>query len=103
MILEAERLYLCVMTDNDFGALHTNEPQPGAFVFYDRLCPDEDRLIIRGHCGICTGDDQIIHARDKVRKDDYRAIEQLTALTGDHPRSLGWVPAERVLQQPEDR
>ena len=26
-------------------------------------------------------------------------IEKLTALSGDHPRYIGWVPIERVLQQ----
>ena len=81
-------------------ALRTGEPQCGAFVFYDCLCRDEDRLVNWGHCGICVGDGQIIHAWDKVRKDDYLAVEQLTALTGDHPRYLGWVPVERVLRQP---
>ena len=38
-----------------------------------------------------------IHAWDKVRVDDYFAIEKLTALTGDHPKYLGWVALERVL------
>ena len=41
----------------------------------------------------------MIHAWDKVRIDDYLAIEKLTALTGDHPEYLGWVPLQRVLNQ----
>ncbi len=41
----------------------------------------------------------MIHAWDKVRIDDYRDIERMAALTGDHPRYIGWVPAERVLRQ----
>jgi hypothetical protein len=41
----------------------------------------------------------VIHAWDKVRIDDYLAIEKLTALTGDHPEYLGWVALERVLNE----
>ena len=41
-------------------------------------------------------------AWDVVRIDGYAEIEDLTALTGDHPKYLGWVPLERVLaQKPE--
>ena len=42
-----------------------------------------------GHCGISFGDGRVIHAWDMVRVDDYLAIEELTALTGDHPKYLG--------------
>lgn len=83
-------------------AIRTDEPERGAFVFYDCLCRSEDGLVNWGHCGICCGQGQIIHAWDVVRKDDYHAIEALTALSGDHPRYLGWVPVERVLQQAPD-
>ena len=38
-------------------------------------------------------------AWDVVRIDDYLEIEQLTALTGDHPGYIGCVPLERVLLQ----
>ena len=41
----------------------------------------------------------MIHAWDMVRIDDYLAIEKLTALTGDHPEYLGWVPLEREKKQ----
>ena len=34
-----------------------------------------------------------------VRVDDYLAIEKLTAFTGDHPKYLGWVALERVVNQ----
>ena len=35
---------------------------------------------------------------------DYLGIEKLTALAGDHPNYLGWVPLERVLnQKPQER
>lgn len=80
--------------------LRAGEPEQGAFVFYDCLCyDDDDHLVNYGHCGICLGEGRIIHAWDTVRIDDYLAIEKLTALTGDHPSYLGWVPLQRVLDQ----
>ena len=48
---------------------------------------------------ISLGDGRVIHAWDKVRIDDYLAIEKLTALTGDHPEYLGWVAIERIPDQ----
>lgn len=80
-------------------ALQTGRPEKGAFVFYDCLCPSGDGPVNWGHCGISLGEGQIIHAWDVVRIDDYLEIEHLTALTGDHPKYLGWVPLKRVLQQ----
>ncbi len=72
-------------------------PERGAFVFYDCLCPSQEGIVNRGHCGISLGDGQVIHAWDRVRIDGYWEIEGLTALTGDHPKCLGWVPVERML------
>ena len=80
-------------------AMRQGEPERGAFVFYDCLCPSEYGPVNWGHCGIGLGDGRVIHAWDMVRIDDYLAIEKLTALTGDHPKYLGWVPLERVLNQ----
>ena len=80
-------------------ALHTGVPERGAFIFYDCLCLSEDGPVNWGHCGIALDDGQVIHAWDKVRTDGYLAIEALTALTGDHPRYIGWVPVTRVLAQ----
>ena len=80
-------------------AMRQGEPERGAFVFYDCLCPGGDGPVNWGHCGIGLGDGQVIHAWDKVRVDNYRDIETMTALTGDHPRYIGWVPVERVLAQ----
>ena len=74
-------------------------PKRGAFVFYDCLCPSESGPINWGHCGVSLGDGRVIHAWDIVRIDDYLAIEKLTAQTGDHPKYLGWVALERVLNQ----
>ena len=36
-------------------ALRAGEPERGAFVFYDCLCPGKDGLINWGHCGISRG------------------------------------------------
>ena len=83
-------------------ALRNGLPERGAFVFYDCLCPSKDGPINWGHCGISLGDGQIIHAWDAVRIDGYAEIERLTALTGDHPKYLGWVPLDRVLAQKPD-
>ena len=80
-------------------AMQQGEPERGAFVFYDCLCPGENGPVNWGHCGVSLGDGRVIHAWDKVRIDDYLAIEKLTALTGDHPKYLGWVPLQRVLNQ----
>lgn len=49
--------------------------------------------------GISLVDGRVIHVWDMVRVDDYLGIEKLTALTGDHPKYLGWVALERVLDQ----
>ena len=77
----------------------TGTPERGAFVFYDCLCPSEQGLVNWGHCGICLGDGKVIHAWDVVRIDDYLDMEKLVALSGDHPKYLGWVPVERVMAQ----
>ena len=80
-------------------ALGDGAPPRGAFVFYDCLCPSENGPVSWGHCGISLGDRGVIHAWDKVRIDDYLDIEKLTALPGEHPKYLGWVPLGRVLKQ----
>lgn len=80
-------------------AMRQGVPERGAFVFYDCLCLGEDGPVNWGHCGIGLGDGRVIHAWDKVRIDNYRDFETMTALTGDHPRCIGWVPVDRVLRQ----
>ena len=74
-------------------------PERGAFVFYDCICQGPDGPVNWGHCGISLGGGRIIHAWDTVRIDDYRDIEAMTALSGDHPRYINWVPVEVVLKQ----
>ena len=77
------------------------EPERGAFVFYDCVCRGPDgsgRLRSLRHQPRGGG---IVHAWDRVRIDDCREIEAMTALSGDHPKYIGWVPVERVLKQKE--
>lgn len=80
-------------------ALCGGQPERGAFVFYDCLCYSEDGPVNWGHCGIALEDGGVIHAWDRVRIDHYLEIEKMTALTGDHPKYLGWVPITRVLAE----
>ena len=80
-------------------ALQSGTPERGSFVFYDCLYLSENGPVNWGHCGIGLDDGRVIHAWDMVRIDDYMEIEKLTALTGDHPKYLGWVALERVLNQ----
>lgn len=83
--------------------MRQGEPERGAFVFYDCLCPSEDGPVNWGHCGISLGSGDVIHAWDAVRIDSCLDIERLTSLSGDHPRYIGWVPVERVLLQKPKR
>ena len=82
-------------------AMRKGIPERGSLVFYDCVCQNPDGPVNWGHCGISLGDGRVIHAWDAVRVDDYREIEAMTALSGDHPRYIGWVPVERVLIQKE--
>ncbi len=84
-------------------ALQTGLPQRGAFVFYDCLCCCDTGTVNWGHCGISLGDGRVIHAWSEVRIDGYLDIENMASPAGGHPKYLGWVPVERVLQQkPQD-
>lgn len=80
-------------------AMKSGLPPRGAFVFYDCVCISQDGPVNWGHCGISLGDGKVIHAWDVVRIDDYLELEKMTALSGDHPRYIGWVPIDRVLSQ----
>jgi len=83
-------------------AMRQGSPERGAFVFYDCICRGPDGPVNWGHCGIGLGEGRVIHAWDTVRVDDYRGIEDMTALSGSHPKYIGWVPVERVLKQKEN-
>ena len=83
-------------------AMRQGEPERGAFVFYDCICNSEHGPVNWGHCGISLGNGGVIHAWDVIRIDNYLDIERMTALSGDNPRYIGWVPIERVLTQKPD-
>ena len=83
-------------------ALRSGAPERGAFVFYDCLCKADEGFVNWGHCGIGLGGGRVIHAWDVARIDDYRQIETLATPAGNHPKYLGWVPLERVLEQKPD-
>ena len=89
---ESARLYA--------DGLRDGTPEPGAFVFYDCCGIVDGEPVNWGHCGLCIGEGKVIHAWDKIRVDDYLALEQLSpAPTWTAPKYIGWVPLERVLAQ----
>lgn len=79
-------------------ALQAGVPEWGSVVFYDCLCHTPDGPMDWGHCGIALEDGNVIHAWNQVRIDGYLAVEALSA-AGEHPKYLGWVPLQRVLEQ----
>ena len=104
--LNSKKMEHCRVCGNGWGTCNKN----GSCVIQDdfaeiyktlTLCPSENGPVNWGHCGVSHGDGRVIHAWDIVRIDDYLAIEDLTALTGDHPKYLGWVALKRVLEQTE--
>lgn len=88
----------------EYGVISGDEAPPrGAFVFYDcwgvldEVCPGEYRNW--GHVGLSLGDGRVIHAWDRVRIDDYHAVELLPGAPGwTSPRYTGWTPVQRALQ-----
>lgn len=80
--------------------LRFDEPEAGAFVFYDCCGTVDGEPRDWGHCGLCIGDGQVIHAWNHIRTDHYLALEQLPPASGwTAPKYVGWVPLERVLAQ----
>lgn len=80
--------------------MHSDEPEAGAFVFYDCCGTVDGKTVDWGHCGVCIGEGKVIHAWDRIRVDDYLALEQLSPAPGwTAPKYIGWVPLERVLSQ----
>lgn len=74
-------------------------PPRGAFVFYDCSGPLDGVEKNWGHVGLSCGDGNVIHAWDQVREGNYLAVEQLEGAPGwTHPKYIGWVSAERILQ-----
>lgn len=82
-------------------ALRTDPPECGSVVFYDCLCHTPEGVMDWGHCGIALEDGSVIHAWNRIRIDNYLAIEELSSY-GEHPKYLGWVPLTRILAQKPD-
>ena len=73
-------------------------PPAGAFVFYACSGPVDGAHRDWGHVALAVGDGQAVHALDRVRIDDARAIEAMSLGPGwTAPRLLGWTGPERIL------
>jgi hypothetical protein len=84
---------------DEYGAAQNRgEPPLGAFVFYACAGPVGDEIKNWGHVGLYIGEGKVIHAWDKVRIDDYHAVQNLTPPPGwSQPQFIGWAPIERIF------
>ena len=74
-------------------------PPKGAYVFYACWGTIEGKRRNWGHVGLSMGDGRVIHAWDKVRVDQYLAIQNLEAGPGwTRPEYIGWAPVSVVLE-----
>jgi hypothetical protein len=81
------------------SAENSGVPPLGALVFYDGVGDIISTRRNWGHVGLSLGDGLVIHAWDRVRIDDHRAIAALTPAPGWEPLSpAGWTPLSRVLE-----
>jgi cell wall-associated NlpC family hydrolase len=81
------------------SAENSGMPPLGALVFYDGVGDIMGTRRNWGHVGLSLGDGLVIHAWDRVRIDDHRAIEALTPAPGWEPlAAAGWTPLSRVLE-----
>jgi cell wall-associated NlpC family hydrolase len=81
------------------SAENSGVPPLGALVFYDGVGDIMGTRRNWGHVGLSLGDGLVIHAWDRVRIDDHRAIAALTPAPGWEPLSpAGWTPLSRVLE-----
>jgi cell wall-associated NlpC family hydrolase len=83
-----------------YGSAGNSGPAPiGALVFYDGIGEILGQRRNWGHVGLSLGDGLVIHAWDRVRIDDYRALEALHPAPGWEPLvAAGWTPLSRVLE-----
>ena len=80
------------------AARNTGEPEKGAFVFYRCSGLVSGKNVNWGHCGLCVGDGNVIHAYGEIRVDNYLAVEKLTPPPEWEPnRYIGWVSLAEVL------
>jgi hypothetical protein len=80
------------------ASLNTGTPPAHALVFYASV---GELFGVRrdwGHVGISLGDGRVVHAWDRVRIDEHRALEALAPAAGwGVLRWVGWAPLGRVL------
>lgn len=81
------------------SAENSGVPPLGALVFYDGVGDIMGTRRNWGHVGLSLGNGLVIHAWDRVRIDDHRAIAALSPAPGWEPLSAaGWAPLSRVLE-----
>lgn len=74
-------------------------PPKGTFAFYDCCGMLLGEYRNWGHVGLSLGDGRVIHAWDRVRIDDYRAVEDLTPAAGwTNPSYIGWAPVSEIMK-----
>jgi cell wall-associated NlpC family hydrolase len=68
---------------DEYGAAQNRGIPPiGAFVFYACSGPIKSEIKDWGHVGLYIGNGQVIHTWDKVRIDDYLAVQNLSPASG---------------------
>lgn len=78
---------------------NVTNPEKGAFVFYECSGLVQGELKDWGHVGLCIGGNEVIHAWDKIRVNNYLEIENLSpAPEWTKPKYIGWVPLDRILE-----
>ena len=100
---EAAEAYLARMSAA--GLMTEGLPPRGAYVFYDCAGPLNGEERNWGHMGLSLGDGRLVHAWDRVRVDDLRAVEQLAPPPGwTPPVYTGWAAPAVILvgMTPED-
>lgn len=91
----------------EYGVCAQGTPPIGAFVFYSATGPIDGITKDWGHVGLCIAAEQVIHAWESIRIDDYRELHNLPQAPGwNSPRYLGWTSPQiflkgyRLLKQP---
>jgi hypothetical protein len=81
------------------AASNTGAPPPHSLVFYQSVGELYGERRDWGHVGLSVGNGAVVHAWDRVRVDDHRAIEALTPAPGwEQLRWVGWAPLTRALE-----
>jgi len=83
-----------------YAPLLAGAPTRGAFAFYRAEGQQGGVWRDWGHVGLALGNGQVIHSWNRIRTDDYLALQTLTPAPGwMAPIYLGWVPPEIFLAE----